>query len=117
MHYPEGTVYSNSEYPDVATGRKNEFGDTIFVQLDPAGKPTGRESVVIAGRLVGLETAAKVHEQYMREAAPTLVAALQTALRHAREAMPLHQRAEFDAGRAGPEWMFSAKRALAQAFR
>lgn len=117
MHYPEGTVYSNSEYRDVATGRQNEFGDTIFVQLDPKGKPTGRESVVIAGRLVGLEIAAKVHEQYMREAAPILVAALQNAVRQAREDMPLHERAEFDAGRTGPEWMFSAQRALAQAIR
>lgn len=117
MHYPEGTRYSNSEYPDVATGRRNEFGDTIFIQLDPKGNPTGRESVVIGGNLVGIEVAGRIHEQNTRDAAQALLGALKMALRHGREAMSAEDRAEFDAGRRGPEWMFVAAKALGEAMR
>ena len=49
------------------------------------------------------------------EAAPEMLIALHTALRHAREAMPATERAEFDAGRYGPSWMFSVRAAIAKA--
>lgn len=116
-HYPAGTLYSNSEIYDEATDRANEFGDTIFMQKRPDGTPTGRESVVIGGRLVGLGSAEHIHKRNIEEAAPDLLAALETALRHAREALPADQRAEFDAGQRGPEWMFIAKSAIAKARR
>lgn len=117
MFYPAGTLYSNSDFSDVATARTNEFGDTIFQQLDPAGKPTGRESVVIGGRLVGLEIAGEIHSRNAKEAAPAILAALQAAVRQSREAMSAEDRAAFDEGKRGPEWMFMAKSALAQALR
>ena len=48
-------------------------------------------------------------------AAPEMLEALHTALRHAREAMPANERAEFDAGRGGSSWMFSVRDAIAKA--
>lgn len=48
-------------------------------------------------------------------AAPTMLLALETALRHAREAMPADQRKEFDDGFRGPSWMFAARDAIAKA--
>ena len=54
-------------------------------------------------------------------AAPELLAALQTALRNAREAMPASERAAFDGtrldntSRRGPTWMFDVERAIAVA--
>lgn len=48
-------------------------------------------------------------------AAPTMLLALETALRHAREAMPADQRQDFDSGRRGPSWMFAVRAAIAMA--
>lgn len=117
MRYEPGTRYSNSTMPDIATDRVNQFGDTIFMQHREDGTPTGRETVVIDGKLYGAELAEKVHAENTRDAAPELLAALQVAVRHAREAMPASDRVRFDAGEVGPEWMFSAKNAIAQALR
>ena len=48
------------------------------------------------------------------EAAPDMLLALQTALRHAREAMPADERKQFDEGKQGPEWMFMVKKTIAK---
>lgn len=71
--FASGTRYSDSDVYDVATDRNNEFGDTIFIQFRPDGTPTGRESVVIDGRLYGVDVAAQVHRGHLEAAAPDLL--------------------------------------------
>jgi hypothetical protein len=46
------------------------------------------------------------------DAAAQMLSALKMAVRHAREAMNADARAAFDEGRAGPEWMFTARDAI-----
>ena len=47
--------------------------------------------------------------------APSMLIALKTALRHAREAMLATDRKRFDDGKEGPEWMFIARDAIREA--
>lgn len=86
--YEPGTRYSNSVIYDEATDRANEFGDTIFAQKREDGTPTGREAVVVGGRLITLEVAGKVHDELVRQAAPELLKALEFAQRLIKEALP-----------------------------
>lgn len=81
-YHTPGTRYSNSAIYDEATDRTNEFGDTIFVQKREDGTLTGREAVVIGGRLMGLEVAGQEHERNIRDAAPALLAALEQAVQY-----------------------------------
>ena len=46
------------------------------------------------------------------DAAAQMLMALETAVRHAREAMNADDRAAFDEGIRGPEWMFIARDAI-----
>ena len=96
MRYEPGTRYSNSVIYDEATDRVNEFGDTIFVQKREDGTPTGRESVVIGGRIFGLEVAAAVHDRHTRDAAPDLFARLEEILEYcdALKGSDVHKRAK-----------------------
>jgi hypothetical protein len=46
-----------------------------------------------------------------------LMMALKMALRHAREAMPADERADFDQNGVGPEWMATARDTVAKVER
>lgn len=48
----------------------------------------------------------------LKEQRDELLATLKQALRHAREAMPAHERGQFDDGIAGPEWMFNVRNTI-----
>ena len=78
--YPAGTRYSNSTY-DEATDELTH-GWQVFIQKFPDGTPTGRRSFMNNRGILCVESIAKQErERATRDAAPELLAALESFIR------------------------------------